>query len=73
MGVSAAEAAPAADLPEDEYRAHEAYSINFTLEQVLHLAETIGVRSDQFWFPPPKTRPAPSSTPQPAAKKRARK
>ncbi len=54
MGVSITTAAEAAGLREEEYEAHEVYPINFTLEQVFRLAEAIGVRGDQFWFPPPK-------------------
>jgi len=62
MGVSVAEAARAAEVDEDEYQAFEAYPINFTLHQIVNLAEAIGVRGDQFWFPPPKKREP--STPQ---------
>jgi len=58
MGGRIEAAAKAAGLPSDEYEAHEAHPINFTLGQVAALAAAIGVRGDQFWFPPPKARAA---------------
>lgn len=48
-------AAKAAGLPPDEYQAFETYPINFTLGQIAALADELGIRGDQFWFPPPKT------------------
>lgn len=59
MGVKVGAAAKAAGLGADEYQAHEVYPINFTLGQLVALAEEFGIRGDQFWFPPPKGRPAP--------------
>lgn len=72
MGVKVGPAAKAAGLGADEYEAHEVYPINFTLGQIAALADEFGIRGDQFWFPPPKGKPAPLA-PAPAAKKRARK
>lgn len=72
MGVKVGPAAEAAGLDSDEYEAHEVYPINFTLGQIAALADEFGIRGDQFWFPPPKGRPAPISH-APMAKKRARK
>lgn len=46
--------ARAAGLPADEYEAFETYPINFTLGQIAALADELGIRGDQFWFPPPK-------------------
>ncbi|GEM_PF-6708158 len=62
-------AAKAAGMPIDEYEAFETYPINFTLAQIASLADEFGIRGDQFWFPPPKTRRAP--TPAAPARKRA--
>lgn len=74
MGVKVGAAARAAGLGEDEYEAHEVYPINFNLSQVVSLAETIGVRGDQFWFPPPKRMSASQATAAPrSGKKTARK
>lgn len=70
MGVKVALAAKAAGLDPDEYGAHEVYPINFTLGQVAALADEFGIRGDQFWFPPPKGKPAPA-VPVPTAKRRA--
>jgi len=72
MGVKVVPAAKAAGLDPDEYEAHEVYPINFTLGQVSALAVEFGIRGDQFWFPPPKGKPAPISSAH-AAKKRARR
>jgi transcriptional regulator with XRE-family HTH domain len=47
-------AARAAGLPPEEYQAFETYPINFTLGQIVALADELGIRGDQFWFPPPK-------------------
>lgn len=69
MGVSVNDAARALGLSEGQYEVLEFYPINFTMAQVVELADLFGVRGDQFWFPPPKGRPAPA---KPAAKKRAR-
>lgn len=60
MGVRLPAAAKAAGLDEDEYQAHETHPINFTLAQIVALADEFGVRGDQFWFQPPARRPAPS-------------
>lgn len=68
MGVRVEVAARAAGLPVDEYQAFETYPVNFTLGQVAMLADEFGIRGDQFWFPPPKGKPALSP---PAAKKKA--
>lgn len=72
MGSSEQAGAKAAGLDLDEYGAFETYPINFTLWQIVALAEEFGIRGDQFWFPPPKGKPTPISPP-PAAKKQARK
>lgn len=72
MGGKVAHAAKAAGLDPDEYEAHEVYPINFTLGQVAALAVEFGIRGDQFWFPPPKGKPAPIA-PAAAPKKRLRK
>jgi transcriptional regulator with XRE-family HTH domain len=56
MGVKVEVAAKAAHMDPDQYQAFETYPINFNLQQVVSLAEVIGVRGDQFWFPPPKRR-----------------
>lgn len=72
MGVKVGLAANAAGLGPDEYEAHEVYPINFTLGQVAALAVEFGIRGDQFWFPPPKGKPAPIA-PAAAPKKRLRK
>jgi hypothetical protein len=44
--------ARAAALAPDEYEAFETYPINFTLGQIAALADELGIRGDQFWFPP---------------------
>lgn len=54
MGVKLEAAAKAASMDVDQYQAFETYPINFNLQQVVSLADAIGVRGDQFWFPPPK-------------------
>lgn len=64
-------AAAAAGLDVNGYQAFETYPINFTLGQILAIADEIGIRGDQFWFPPPKGKPAPIR--QAPAKKRARR
>ncbi len=73
MGTRIDAAAKAAGLPSNEYEAHETHPINFTLGQVASLAATIGVRGDQFWFPPPKGKPVSPVPSAPAAKKRTSK
>lgn len=72
MGVKVDDAAEAAGMDVDEYQAFEHYPINFGLAQIVALAEEFGIRGDQFWFPPPKGKPAPIAH-MPIAKKRARK
>lgn len=72
MGTRVEPAAKAAGLPLNEYEAHETHPINFTLGQVAALATAIGVRGDQFWFPPPKNRPA-TGAPTAVVRKRASK
>ena len=54
MGVSLQSASKAAGMPDDEYGAFEFYPVNFTLAQIVALADEFGIRGDQFWFPPPK-------------------
>jgi transcriptional regulator with XRE-family HTH domain len=58
MGSSEQAGAEAAGLDLDEYGAYETYPINFTLAQIVALADEFGMRGDQFWFPPPKGKPA---------------
>jgi len=65
-------AARAAGMPTDEYQAFETYPINFTLAQIAALADEFGIRGDQFWFPPPKGKPAPITAGS-ATRKRAAK
>ncbi|BEV44804.1 hypothetical protein [Afipia carboxidovorans] len=72
MGVKIDAAARAAGLGINEYQAFETYPINFSLIQFVALADEFGIRGDQFWFPPPKGKPAPAQAAG-AAKKRARK
>ncbi len=74
MGVSVNDAARALGLSEGQYEVLEYYPINFTLAQVVELADLFGVRGDQFWFPAPKNRPASSpATRDTASKRRASK
>lgn len=74
MGVSVNDAARALGLSEGQYEVLEYYPINFTMAQVVELADLFGVRGDQFWFPPPKNRPASSpATRDTASKRRASK
>lgn len=54
MGVKIDAGARAAGMDEDEYQAYEAYPINFTLAQIVALADEFGCRGDQFWFPAPR-------------------
>lgn len=72
MGVSKAEAAKAVGMDEGPYGVLEFYPVNFTVAQLRDLAELFGVRGDQFWFPPPKNRPAAAPSIEPTAKRRAR-
>lgn len=72
MGVSVNDAARALGLSEGQYEVLEFYPINFSLAQVVELADLFGVRGDQFWFPAPKNRPAPPATVKQAAKRRAK-
>jgi len=72
MGVKVESAAKAAGLGPDEYEAYEVYPINFTLGQIAALADEFGIRGDQFWFPPPKGKPAPITAGS-ATRKRAAK
>lgn len=61
MGTKVEDAAKVAGLDPNEYQAHEVYPINFTLGQIGALAAEIGVRGDQFWFPPPVKTPQKST------------
>lgn len=72
MGVSVNDAARALGLSEGQYEVLGFYPINFSLAQVVDLADLFGVRGDQFWFPAPKNRPAPAPALKFAAKRRAK-
>ncbi|MBN8968965.1 MAG: helix-turn-helix transcriptional regulator [Rhizobiales bacterium] len=68
MGVKTDTAAKVTGMPVNEYSAFETYPINFGLVHIAALADEFGIRGDQFWFPPPKGKPAPLT---PAARKKA--
>lgn len=70
MGVSVNDAARAIGMSEGQYEVLEFYPINFTLAQVVELADLFGVRGDQFWFPPPKGRPAAQASAQTRPRKK---
>jgi transcriptional regulator with XRE-family HTH domain len=73
VGDKVAGAAAAAGMPIDEYQAFEAYPVNFTLGHIVALADELGIRGDQFWFPPPKTPKLAAARPSAKAKASTRR